>query len=419
MDAIVFLVIVVLGGASLFQLSFVLLYARVMRPSKPTRTALSPKFCIMTAVRGADPKIAAAVQKVLDLDYPDFEWRIVVDHANDPAVAVIESVLAKNPQSRVRVQIEVLEQRPPHRSLLCSSFLQITAGLDDSFELLAFWDGDMLVPPNWLHLMANAIQDPEVGGTLGNRWYAPTQGYWGSLVRYVWNAGAVIPMWVCQIPWSGGLAMRLKDFRRSTLVERWECGFVEDAPVKQALSELGLKMKFVPELLVVNREDITLLGAYRFIKRQLLWTRLYHPHWGFVVLIASALVALVLGPSVLSLVALATGELAAAAVLLAIWIAYSVGQLAMTGMIERSARRMLAESGEYISPWCVSRIARLLIVTPVAQCFYFWACVECYFARHVDWRGVRYEFADGGRVKMLEYQPFGPLQPVANSNLSI
>ena len=42
---------------------------------------------------------------------------------------------------------------------------------------------------------------------MGNRWYAPRAGYWGSLVRVVWNVGAVINMYYWNVPWGGTLAM--------------------------------------------------------------------------------------------------------------------------------------------------------------------------------------------------------------------
>lgn len=419
MNAMVEVLFALLLGSLLVQVILAIGYVIALRRTSNSTLSRWPKVCILTALRGADPKIAAGMQRVIDLDYPDFEWRIVVDDSSDPAFAIVHDVLRNNPQAADKIRIDVLRERVANRSLLCSSFLQIIERLDHSVELITFWDGDMDVPPNWLQMMAAGLVDPAVGGTLGNRWYAPMRGDWGSLVRYVWNVGAVVPMWLFQIPWSGGLAMRVADFHRSELPSRWERGMVEDAPVKNALAELGLTMAFIPQLLIVNREDIPLKGAFRFIERQLLWTRLYHPRWGVVLLVALILLLFVTVPLAASVTAFAFGNIQLALVLGGLWISYILGQFVLLSLIESAARNVLQASGRDVAHWSLKRALQVCCAIPLAQAVYFLACVACWRARHVNWRGVRYEFSNGEKVRMVEYQPYVPLQPAAGSNVSL
>jgi hypothetical protein len=157
------------------------------------------------------------------------------------------------------VQTTTLHEKRRTCSLIGSCLVQFVSELDDSCKLVAFADADMVVPPHWLREMASALVDPTVGTTLGNRWYAPSSAKWGTLVRYMWNVGAVVPMWLFDIPWSGASVMRLSDVHRSGLAEQWGHGMVEDTPIKTAVQSLGLKLTFMPQLINVNREDIPLV----------------------------------------------------------------------------------------------------------------------------------------------------------------
>ena len=87
MNPMVQVLFALLLGSWLLQVIFVAGYVIALRRNSNSSLSRWPKFCILTALRGADPKIAAGMQKVIDLDYPDFEWRIVVDDSSDVPVA--------------------------------------------------------------------------------------------------------------------------------------------------------------------------------------------------------------------------------------------------------------------------------------------------------------------------------------------
>jgi len=378
-----------------------------------------PKFCIMTTLRGADPRIAKNLQSVLDLDYPNFEWHLVIDHKDDPSHEILDQVRQANSAHAQRLKVQVLRDRNPRRSLLCSSFLQIIENLDDSFELVTFWDGDMLVRPDWLKQMARVMADPSVGGTLGNRWYMPATNQWGSLCRFIWNVGAVIPMWAMQIPWSGGLTMRLSDVRRSTLMQSWSTGLVEDAPTKKAITELGKRMHFVPELLVVNREDITLGHCFQFILRQVLWTRLYHPNWPLVMIGTSFFTAAFFSPALVAIGLVCCGYQTAAIWWAVLFLAYWFSQFAAVLTIDSAAQGLLTRHGEESWPWGRGCLIRLFLAIPLTQLAYFAATLKCSFVRSVDWRGIQYTFRGPHDVRMTEYRPYLETTIARKSNDSL
>ncbi len=146
--------------------------------------------------------------------------------------------------------------------------LRMVAGLDESREVVALIDSDVVPHSRWLRELVAPLRQPRVGAAFGNRWYMPRYGDWGSVVRYLWNAAAVVPMWLCSIPWAGTFAIRTKVLRDCGLLKKWSLVMAEDAPAKQALEDQGLRLRFVPSLMMVNREDCTLAFGLDFIKRQ-------------------------------------------------------------------------------------------------------------------------------------------------------
>ena len=63
------------------------------------------------------------------------------------------------------------------------------------------------------------------------------------------------------------------------LKERWGKAFCEDTMLFEVLRKQGLKVAFVPSLMMVNREACDVPGYSSWVRRQLLTARLYHPRW--------------------------------------------------------------------------------------------------------------------------------------------
>ena len=399
----------------LWALAYVTVLRRGRRPALPK--ARLPKFCVGMPLRGADPHLRESIQSILAQDYPDFELRITIDSAQDPAWNVVaETVQAAGAKN---VRVTALKQSLSTCSRMNGKQIQFLEGLDDSCELVAFAAGDLIVPRDWLRNMATALADPSVGATLGNRWYVPAVGWWGTLVRYLWNVGAVVPMWMHEIPWAGGLAMRLADVKRSGLIDKMKHSMVEDAQVKSAMRKLGLKMKFVPPLIVPNREEITLPCSYRFIERQLLWTKLYHPHWTLVVLQAVLGTAVMFGPAVLAVVALAAGDW-----LCGLWngcdfAAYITGMIALTGLLEWGIRPILRSRQEKTASFSCTSLLRLWMAVPLAQLVHNCAVVACLFKKLATWRGVTYRIRGPWDIEVLEDKPCVAAYYATEANVSV
>lgn len=423
MQNVAIVMVLVLSASWAIQWCLCWFYTRSLRRApregaKPRLEVLAdpPRIRVIMPLRGADPFLRSAVRSVVENPYPRLELCVVLDRPDDPAEKIVRDSLAGVDPGRFR--IDFLRDHAPERSLVCSSVLQAYGDRPGAYDLLTFCAADTIVPQKWFWLLADAMSDPAVGSTLGNRWYQPVEGRWGSLVREAWNAGAAVVMWLCRIPWSGAAALRPDEVARSGLIDDWKRSLVEDVTIHDAMRRVGLRLAFVPELTNVNAEEVDLRGGFRFIKRQMLWARLYHPGWWFVLLHALSGGAAMILPMVASVVAVCRGDYASATILAAGFSAYLVGLVLLWLWLENSIRHVV-DANVMTLKRTPRRLLKMLVAIPLTQLLYPAAVISCHVARYVDWRGIRYDLVGRNTVKMVEYVPFEAEHHPADERTSI
>lgn len=389
-----------------FQAVFALWFAGLLFRTRPARGRDEelPHVSILLPLRGADPGLANSVARLLRQDYPRFDLRIIVDSEQDPAWDVVrraaESLGAEN------VNISAIRQRHTTCSLQCSALSQAVSDLDDKCEVVVTVDGDLAAHSSCLRELVTPLLDDRIGLTFGNRWFMPPDAGWGSWVRYLWNAAAVVPMYVFGIPWGGCFAIRRAALLESGLAESWRRVMVHDAPAKGLLRRDGWRVRFVPSLMMINRDRCSLSFAHDFIKRQMLWTRLYHPNFGPVLLHAVA-TSLVFGMAIiLASIGLANGDF-----WLTVWAgggfaAYLGAMLLLMAVLESAVRQVLKRRGEAATRYRLAALCRLPVAIPLTQLVYLSAILLATFRREVTWRGVRYAIRAPFDVAVLSDQPF-------------
>ncbi len=271
--------------------------------SQTIQDELLPKAVIILALRGADPFLADCLCALLNQNYPQYDLHIVVDSQEDPAWDVVEKTIQET--GATHFQVTPLIMRHNTCSLKCSALVQAICALDDSYQVVAFIDADVVAHPNWLRELVVPLADKRIGASTGNRWYMPPREQWGSLVRYIYNSASVVSMYIHKYAWGGSMAMKLSNLRQSQLLDIWTQSLSVDAPVHGALHNIGLKVKFVPTVMMINRENCDLGQCLRFIQRQLLMPRLYHSKWMlfvFQVFVPSLALVIAIGLMVISLI---------------------------------------------------------------------------------------------------------------------
>jgi hypothetical protein len=353
-----------------------------------------------------------SLELLLDQDYPDYQLRLVVDDLHDPAYRVVRPLAERYGPERVHV--ETLDDRRTTCSLKCSSVTQAIERLDPSFEAVALIDADTVPHRSWLRELVAPLADESVGAATGNRWYMPEGGSWGALVRYLWNAAAVVQMYWYQVAWGGTLALRRSVIDELDLLGRWRKAFGEDTTLNRQLGRRGLGVKFVPALMMVNREECTVGDCRRWISRQLLSTRLDHPLWPLVVLHGLG-TTLVLAAAVgATAVALLHRDWPSALWCAGGLLAYEVIMVGLLVPMEMLVRRIVRSRGGPTAWLSWHTLVRLVPAIALTQVVYTLALLGAQLARIVSWRGVHYRVRGSGGVERLDDPAFsGEAAPAA------
>ena len=363
-----------------------------------------PKAIVVLCLRGGDPFLYRCIDGLLSQDYPDYEVRFMVDHANDPSMPILKKSLSGSPFERF--QIEVLSSPLTTCSLKCSSLVQAIEGFPNSIQMIALLDADTIPHSTWLRELATGLVPKHVGAVTGNRWYKPTHCSRGSMIRYVWNAAATVQMYWYGIAWGGTLAIKMDSIHRSGMLDRWRHAYGEDTMVRTQLLTIGQKVAFVPSLMMINREDCSVSSFNSWVKRQLLSARLYHPFWLLVVGhgISSSLVLLWGIASCFTL--LFQADLMGAGLVFAALCAYHVCLTSMLPWMEQAVFAVAKGRGEDVTWPNKSNFAVLLWIGWLTQWTYTWALLCSLFLKRFVWRGIEYEVAGPFEIKMQGYLPY-------------
>jgi len=391
---------------ALEQVLAVAVFVRFCRKSAPaTESTYRPEALVILPVRGADGTLANCIEALARQDYDNYRVRVVLDSNTDPGWRVIDDVLLTQPG--LPIEVEELREPYPNCSLKCSSVYQATEQLGNC-EVIALLDSDVVPHDSWLSELVAPLEDEKVSATTGNRWYLPRQGEWGSLLRYFWNAAAVVTMQLWGVPWGGTLAIKRSVLEKSDLRERWRRAGCEDVPLVQALKQLRKQIRFVPSLIMIDRDEIQVGDCFRFLDRQLLWVRLYYPlcWWScnvWQVVIASCILA----SAAVGVAGLFVGQpelFAGALVVLGLSAVVSLG---VVRWIERT-----------LLPGTESPLASKLWRSIGAVVFTNVVMVRVVFVslltRAIRWRGIVYRIAGPWRIRLLEYHPYVDESAVAS-----
>lgn len=393
------------------------LLERASVASNAAEISNTPPAAIIVCLRGADPGLRESLIALMRQDYPDYELRIIVDHIDDPAWRIAHEAVAA--AEFLRAKIEVLRDRLPTCSLKCSALVQAVESLDDSRELIALADADVRADENWLKHLVAPFADSKVGLTFGNRWFQPTSARIGSLVRYVWNAAAVLYISRCDIPWAGSMVIRRSALIEAGIVDKWKRAICDDTAAGNALEQRGYRAEFVPQLVLVNEEDCTLGFCLRFMTRQLAWVRLYHRGWRKIRRHAIISTTQYISVLLLATIGIAQSRFGLVAFAAACYFARMVGMAMNFRNIETGIHAHLpAEGGNAKRGWW--RGFKIALATPLADAFHLIAVAKASTQRNFTWRGVKYRVDGPTRVRRLDYAPYHATSPrAAETNHSI
>jgi len=384
---------------------FAILYTRILlaaanKPLEP-KTRL-PKAAVILSLRGSDPFLLKSMSALLDQEYDDFTLFIVVDSPSDSAWPDVRRLEAMAPE---RVKSQLLQNRLETCSLKCCALAEVTEQLDASYEAVVYLDGDTAPHRRWLRELVEPLSDTSIGVTTGNRWYTPGQISWGAMVRYFWNAGAVVQVWLNGILWAGSMAMRRETIDKIDLVRAWRSSFSVDGAGVRQIRRAKLKTLFVPTVIMPNREDISTSQFIPWSERQLVAAKSSESGWAFVLFHAFTIAVCVFAPVAMIAVG-ATGD---SQLYWAGWIglaSYWIGAAASSLAIESAMQQVLRRNGVESRWMSLKGLVYFFPALILCHFVYFRALIGAHFRTRVSWRGVEYQLSGTNEVRMVNYRPY-------------
>lgn len=189
--------------------------------------------------------------------------------------------------------------------------------------------------------------------------------------------------------------------------------FNDDLMMHNLLKKHKLQVKFVPSLLMVNREESDLRDLVDNLKRLLLCSRLYHPRW---LALVSDAISSILFPTlviVLILQSLLAGNWYAAFLLFSCYSIYILGLILLMLVLEQGVQRVMRFQGQSIAKLSPVAFIKMLIVIPLTQWVYGVALLSSLWMSTVKWRGLTYRVQGPWNIRLVEYRPYHWLdQPV-------
>lgn len=241
---------------------------------KPVREADRPlaPVTVLKPLCGADPSLRENLETFFVQDHPTYELLFGVERADDPAIAVVEGLIAEHPLVRARVVVHVPPrgENPKVRNLR-----GIVAHA--SFDLVLISDSNVRAPRHYLSDAVRELMSHPDNGLVTNLFVGAGGGTLGADLETVQltgfcTSGAALPTLVGDAAVIGKSML----FSRSTFESlggfaRVADVLAEDYVIGKMFQHAGFRVVLAPTVLDNVLGAITVKG---FFDRQLRWSML-------------------------------------------------------------------------------------------------------------------------------------------------
>jgi ceramide glucosyltransferase len=203
---------------------------------------IAPPLSVIMPIKGADPAIAANLEALFAQDYPVFEIVFALADADDPAIPLLERLIAAHPNRPARLTTDPMPRSGnPKLDNLRRAWRW--AG----HELIMFCDVNVRFWPGGLRRFAGQLT-PGIGLLTAVPVATEPQGFCGELEAAFFNGGGA--RWLIAANRLGHgvgvgqtMLLRRRDLERVGGVDAMAVGVCEDAALAAAIRRVGLSVK--------------------------------------------------------------------------------------------------------------------------------------------------------------------------------
>jgi ceramide glucosyltransferase len=256
-------------------------------PARSSTIEFAPGISILKPIRGLDRETYENFASFCTQDYPEYEILFCVSDTNDPAIPVIERVIADFPQRAIRMLVGSEQIGASDKvNKLCRM------AREARYDLLLVSDSDVRIEGGFLRCVAAPFANPETGGVTC-LYRGLTDGSFAADIEALGNsadfAPGVLTSWM--------LAGRKLDFMLGAVMvttkrhlrdiggfEAFADYFCDDFELGNRLAARGLRVELCRMPVSIVYPHQTIAGAFRHQLRWNLSIRYSRP-WGHLGLI--------------------------------------------------------------------------------------------------------------------------------------
>ena len=361
----------------------------------------SPFTSIIVPCRGLDPNLRLNLSALFKQNYPAYEIIFVLDHADDPARAVVDEVRRGFDGSKAQTCLVIAGAAEGCGQKVHNLRVGVSEA-DSRSEVLVFVDTDARPSEDWLRSLVAPLADKRLGAATGYRWFLTVKGGLASHLRSVWNASIASALGgnnQRNFCWGGSTAIRRETFDRIDMLNKWRGTLSDDFALTAALREAQLPIQFVPQCLTASHEDCSFAELLEFTTRQIKITRVYAAHlWKIVLWSNLIFVSVFFGGLILSVTRAALG-LPYRTTLLFVVAIYCLGAA-------KAALRLYAVSLPLSAHGTQLRrsLPFHLLLWPLTAALYLYNALAALRSQRITWRGITYELKSKTETAII-HQP--------------
>ncbi len=366
-----------------------------------------PYASIIVPCKGLEHQLEENIRSVLGQVYPFFEVVLVTATEDDPSRSTLHKLVSEFPGHRIKLVTAGLSDE---RGEKVNNLIEAVHHTDQGSEVFVFTDSDSQPHLNWLQALVAPLQNEKIGVSTGYRWYFPEPGNLAGVFRSAWNASVATLLGdhSRNFAWGGSMAIRRSTFVRANVLRYWSQSLSDDYSITQAMRDITLKIHYEPRCLIGSFGRCSWRELFEWSTRQIIITRFYSPKLWKLAFLSQVLFLLVWWVTVwLTLTSLfqillkrSIPESSASQSLL------QYGCLAASIFILGALRgwyRM--KTIQRIFPDKQRRIGRFAwgytVLFPLVSTLTGINLLVSAFRSSLEWRGVRYEFQSGGKVRVI------------------
>ena len=340
-----------------------------------------PPVTVLKPLCGAEPGLYANLRSFCAQRYPQYQIVFGVRDRADPALAVVERLVAEFRS----IPIDVVVNPQLHGSnYKISNLINMIASAQH--EVLIIADSDARIEPDYLSTVTAPLLDPKVGLVTSIYRDVPTPSIWSRLgAMYIneWYMPSVLIAWF--FGYDGYVSGQTMCLRRDTLqaiggLQSIANHLADDHRLGQLVCGLGLRILLSPYVVRAEHHEPSWDSLIRHELRWMRTIRALRPRSYCFLFLSFSVPLAVLG------------------ILLG-----AAGSLGATTAWALFLTTLLARLGLHFVPWL--RGARPLLadlwLVPAQDLLMVWIWLRAWFTSRVSWRGNEFDVGAGGVMRRL------------------